>query len=159
MKLVTIALGSNLDQPAIQLNNAMTQIANLSGVTVLRTSSFYQTKPIGYVEQDDFVNAVLQANTSLSAEALLLALQGIENDFGRIRTFQNAPRTLDLDIVDYAHEVHNSPVLTLPHPRAHERGFVMVPLAEIAPDYCLGEHPCAADLAQALQEQGVEKLP
>ncbi len=157
-KMVIIALGSNLDQPVKQLENAIVKISALTNVNVLQVSSFYRTRPIGYLEQDDFVNAVLQANTTLSAEDLLLALQSIENDFGRVRTFQNAPRTLDLDIIDYNHEVHESTHLILPHPRAHQRGFVMVPLAQIAPDYHLGLHGKAMDLAQVLQEQGVERL-
>ena len=82
----------------------------------------------------------------------------MEQAFGRERTFRNAPRTLDLDLIDFHHEIWQTDTLTLPHPRAHERGFVMCPLAEIAPDYVLGNHGRAADLARALADDGIVRL-
>ena len=97
-------------------------------------------------------------DTDLSADELLTVLQNIELRFGRERSFRNAPRTLDLDIIDYQHEAYQSERLTLPHPRAHERSFVMIPLAEIAPDYLIGEHNTAAQLASGLGNEGVKIL-
>ncbi len=155
---VLIALGSNLDDPKQKLLAAIDAIDQLKGVTVEKKSSFYVTTPVGYVEQDDFINAVVAVKTEVDAEALLGMLQEIENAFGRVRTFQNAPRTLDLDIIDYAHQKHHSKTLILPHPRAHERGFVMVPLAEILPNYRLSGQDTASALAVVLQEQGVRQL-
>ena len=96
--------------------------------------------------------------TSLDGVALLAELNRIEAEFGRERSFRNAPRTLDLDIIDFDGIRSDDPHLTLPHPRAHERSFVMLPLAEIFPDFELGEHGRAADLAQALSGQGIRLL-
>ena len=90
--------------------------------------------------------------------ALLAELNRIEAEFGRERSFRNAPRTLDLDIIDFDGIRSDDPHLTLPHPRAHERSFVMLPLAEILPDFELGEHGRVADLAQALGGQGIRLL-
>ena len=101
-------------------------------------------------------NAVCLVDTTLSAQALLAALHDIEAAFGRERSFRNAPRTLDLDIIDYAHCRYSSDALTLPHPRAHERSFVMLPLAEIAPDYALGSYGTAAGLAERLGGSGID---
>ncbi len=158
MKTAIVALGSNLNEPKIQLEKAIFAIGQLNDVKVVNQSSFYQTKPIGYLEQEDFVNAVIEIETALSADKLLTALQEIENQFGRVRTFQNAPRTLDLDIIDFNHENYSTERLTLPHPRAHERGFVMIPLAQIKPSYRLNDGYSASELAGRLQDQGVEVL-
>ncbi len=154
MEPVVIALGSNLDQPKQRLQAAVAAIARLPETEIVRVSSLYRTKPVGYAEQPDFINAVLLARTGLQADALLRALQRIETEGGRVRSFRNAPRTLDLDIIDYAGQVWAAQDLELPHPRAHERGFVMVPLAEIAPDYWLHGRR-VADWAQALRAQAL----
>ncbi|MDO5640714.1 MAG: 2-amino-4-hydroxy-6-hydroxymethyldihydropteridine diphosphokinase [Neisseria sp.] len=154
-----IALGSNLDHPAKQVKAALAAIAAHAQIELLRASSLYITAPVGYADQPDFVNAVCLVKTTLGGEALLAVLNGIEADFGRERSFRNAPRTLDLDIIDYNHEQNDSVRLTLPHPRAHERSFVMLPLAEIAPDYRIGRHGSAAGLAQSLGSSGIRPLP
>ena len=151
-----IALGSNLDNPAEKVQAALQAIAAHPQIAVQRTSSLYRTAPVGYADQPDFINAVCLVDTTLSAQALLAALHDIEAAFGRERSFRNAPRTLDLDIIDYAHCRHSSDALTLPHPRAHERSFVMLPLAEIAPDYALGCHGSAAELAARLGGSGID---
>ncbi|WP_066569974.1 2-amino-4-hydroxy-6-hydroxymethyldihydropteridine diphosphokinase [Snodgrassella sp. CFCC 13594] len=148
--MAVIALGSNLDQPAQQVQAAIEAVGLLPGVIVQHVSSLYQTKPVGYAAQPDFVNAVMLVSTTLDAHDLLQALQNLENRFGRVRSFRNAPRTLDLDIVDYGGQSLHSSELDLPHPRAHERAFVMVPLAQIMPDYPIGEHGTAVQLAQQL---------
>ena len=136
-----IALGSNLAEPARQVRAALSALAAHPQIQIEKTSSLYVTAPVGYDDQPDFVNAVCSVRTSL--------------DFGRERTFRNAPRILDLDIIDFDGISSDDPHLTLPHPRAHERSFVMKPLAEILPDFVLGGHGRAADLAAALGDEGI----
>lgn len=150
-----VALGSNLNQPEKQVEAALAAISAHPQIELKSVSSLYITAPVGYTDQPDFVNAVCIVATALSGRELLAALNRIEDDFGRRRSFRNAPRTLDLDIIDYNGESSSDPVLTLPHPRAHERSFVMRPLAEIAPDYQIGEHGRAADLAEKLGGTGI----
>ena len=146
-----IALGSNLANPAEQVRAALAELAAHPHIRLEKTSSLYLTAPVGYDDQPDFVNAVCTVKTSLDGVALLA-------EFGRERTFRNAPRTLDLDIIDFDGIRSDDPHLTLPHPRAHERSFVMLPLAEILPNFELGEHGRAAELAQALGGQGIRLL-
>ena len=153
-----IALGSNLAEPARQVRAALSALEAHPQIQIEKTSSLYVTAPVGYDNQPDFVNAVCSVRTSLDGVSLLAVLNRIEADFGRERTFRNAPRTLDLDIIDFDGISSNDPHLTLPHPRAHERSFVMKPLAEILPDFVLGGHGRAADLAAALGEEGIRLL-
>ena len=153
-----IALGSNLAEPARQVRAALSALEAHPQIQIEKTSSLYLTAPVGYDDQPDFVNAVCSVRTSLDGVSLLAVLNRIEADFGRERTFRNAPRTLDLDIIDFDGISSDDPHLTLPHPRAHERSFVMKPLAEILPDFVLGGHGRAADLAAALGEEGIRLL-
>ena len=153
-----IALGSNLAEPARQVRAALSAMEAHPQIQIEKTSSLYVTAPVGYDDQPDFVNAVCSVRTSLDGVSLLAVLNRIESDFGRERTFRNAPRTLDLDIIDFDGISSSDPQLTLPHPRAHERSFVMKPLAEILPDFVLGGHGRAADLAAALGEEGIRLL-
>ena len=153
-----IALGSNLADPARQVRAALSALEAHPQIQIEKTSSLYVTAPVGYDDQPDFVNAVCSVRTSLDGVSLLAVLNRIEADFGRERTFRNAPRTLDLDIIDFDGISSDDPHLTLPHPRAHERSFVMKPLAEILPDFVLGGHGRAADLAAALGEEGIRLL-
>ena len=153
-----IALGSNLADPARQVRAALSALEAHPQIQIEKTSSLYLTAPVGYDNQPDFVNAVCSVRTSLDGVSLLAVLNRIEADFGRERTFRNAPRTLDLDIIDFDGISSDDPHLTLPHPRAHERSFVMKPLAEILPDFVLGGHGQAADLAAALGEEGIRLL-
>jgi 2-amino-4-hydroxy-6-hydroxymethyldihydropteridine diphosphokinase len=134
MSIAYIALGANLDQPSAQVQRAIHLLNTLPNTSVIKTSSFYRSAPCGYVNQPDFINAVAALNTSLTANDLLASLLQLEQQFGRIRTFKNAPRTLDLDILLYDDLVITTPYLTVPHPRMTERAFVMIPLQEIAPD-------------------------
>ncbi|MBP6563349.1 MAG: 2-amino-4-hydroxy-6-hydroxymethyldihydropteridine diphosphokinase [Neisseriaceae bacterium] len=152
-----VAFGSNLNTPKAQVLQALSVLRAHEGVHLVRPSSLYLTAPVGYLDQPDFVNMVALVDTDLSAIALMTALLAIEQDFGRERAFANSPRSLDLDLIDYDHQISDTEFLILPHPRAHERGFVIHPLAEIAPDYVLGEHGTAAQLAQALGLDGVVK--
>ncbi|MDU4438956.1 2-amino-4-hydroxy-6-hydroxymethyldihydropteridine diphosphokinase [Morococcus cerebrosus] len=153
-----IALGSNLAEPARQVRAALSALEAHPQIQIEKTSSLYVTAPVGYDDQPDFVNAVCSVRTSLDGVSLLAVLNRIEADFGRERTFRNAPRTLDLDIIDFDGISSDDPHLTLPHPRAYERSFVMKPLAEILPDFVLGGHGRAADLAAALGDEGIRLL-
>ncbi|HNX71103.1 2-amino-4-hydroxy-6-hydroxymethyldihydropteridine diphosphokinase, partial [Rivihabitans pingtungensis] len=127
-----IALGSNLQQPAEQVRAALAALAALPECSGLRASSLYVTAPVGYADQPDFINAVARLDTTLSALALLAQLQALEAQFGRERSFRNAPRVLDLDLLLYGDQRIDTLELTVPHPRMHERAFVLAPLAELA---------------------------
>ena len=129
-----IALGSNLAEPERQVTQAFAALTQLPQTRLLAQSSLYRSAPVGYTEQADFINAVAQLETGLAPHDLLQSLLGIEHTFGRVRDFRNAPRTLDLDLLLYGDLMFHEPGLTLPHPRMHERAFVLLPLVEIAPD-------------------------
>lgn len=126
-----VALGSNLEDPHQQVLTAMEAIDALPGCSVTKRSSLYVTQPVGYLDQPDFVNAVVEILTSLDPLELLHALQGIEAAQGRVRAFKNGPRTIDCDLILYEDCVMNTEELVLPHPRMHERDFVLRPLEEI----------------------------
>lgn len=158
MSRAVIALGSNLENPVEQVEAALAAIAALPGISLLRRSACYQTAPVGYADQPDFINAVCEVETSLAPEALLAALLEVEQAFGRVRTFRNAPRVLDLDLLLVEGVVLNTDFLTLPHPRMHERAFVMLPLADMAADMQVGNHGAAADIAAGLDAAGVQRL-
>jgi 2-amino-4-hydroxy-6-hydroxymethyldihydropteridine diphosphokinase len=129
-----IGLGANLDDPGAQVEYAFDELARLSDTLLAARSSLYVSAPVGYDRQPDFINAVAKLETRLSPRALLAGLLEIEHRHGRQRTFRNAPRTLDLDLLLYGKSRFHEPGLTLPHPRMHERAFVLEPLIEIAPD-------------------------
>ena len=129
-----IGLGSNLDDPPGQLQRAFAAIGKLPGTKLLAKSSLYRGAPLGYLDQPDFVNAVAKIETALTPQALLQALLQIEHQHGRERTFRNAPRILDLDVLLYDDVQLHEHGLTIPHPQMHLRAFVLQPLLEIAPD-------------------------
>ena len=129
-----IGLGSNLEDPPSQLQRALFAIDKLSGTQLLAKSSLYRGEPLGYPDQPDFVNAVAKIATELTPQALLQALLKIEQQHGRERTFRNAPRILDLDVLLYDDVQLHEHGLTIPHPQMHLRAFVLQPLLEIAPD-------------------------
>ncbi len=129
---VWIALGANLGDAQQAVRDAIAAIGQLPGTTLTQQSSLYRTAPVDS-SGPDYINAVVQINTVLTAPALLAALQAIEQSAGRERPYRNAPRTLDLDILLYGNARISSPTLTVPHPRMHERAFVLMPLAQIAP--------------------------
>ncbi len=130
--IVYLALGSNQGDRLGYLNQALNSFP--PEVEVIKPSPVYETEPWGYEEQPDFLNQVVKAKTSLSPRELLDYLQGIEQELGRKRTFRNAPRVIDLDILYYGDQVIDLECLQIPHPRIPERDFVLVPLADIAPD-------------------------
>jgi 2-amino-4-hydroxy-6-hydroxymethyldihydropteridine diphosphokinase len=152
-----IALGSNLEDPATQVAGAFAALAVLPQSQLVAQSSFYRTAPVGYTDQPDFVNAVGALDTTLAPRALLEALLAIEQARGRARTFVNAPRTLDLDVLLYGDQLIDEPGLTVPHPRMHERAFVLVPLAEIAPDCVIPGRGAVIALLRQLDSSGVRR--
>lgn len=163
MSQAFVALGSNLQQPHDQVKRAMDELAALPQTRLAKASSLYRTVALGVANQPhpefpDFINAVAELDTGLAAQDLLAALLAIEAQHGRERPFANAPRVLDLDLLLYDELVLDTPTLTLPHPRMHERGFVMLPLAEIAPQRRVGQHGTASALAAACADQGVQRL-
>ena len=147
MKAV-IALGSNIGNPKENLDLALALLREATEVK--KVSSYYITKPVGYEEQPDFLNAVCIIETELPAMELLNMLHGIEKAMGRERTVKWGPRTLDLDIIQYGSLLSKSEELTLPHPRAHERKFVLEPWHEIEPDAILLTHGKIEELLSKL---------
>jgi 2-amino-4-hydroxy-6-hydroxymethyldihydropteridine diphosphokinase len=131
--IVYLALGSNLGNRAANLKAA---IASLPPQMVVQVKSqVYETPPWGYTEQTKFLNQVLQVKTYLEPEPLLKHLKRLEVALGRKASFQNGPRLIDMDILFYDDLVFESPALVIPHPRVHERGFVLLPMMDIAPDF------------------------
>lgn len=130
-----IGLGSNLDQPAQQIRRAIAALGNFPHTQLVACSHLYRSAPLGPQDQPDFVNAVAALDTTLDVAALLRALQHVEQQQGRVRSGEQwGPRTLDLDIVLYGDLQLRGHELTVPHPQAHVRDFVLVPLLEIAPE-------------------------
>jgi 2-amino-4-hydroxy-6-hydroxymethyldihydropteridine diphosphokinase len=140
-----VALGSNLEDPEAQVQRGFDEIAALPATEIVRRSRLYRTAPVGYVDQPDFVNACALVETSLAPRELLDALLAVEQRRGRVRGLPNGPRTLDLDIVLYGDAVVDEPGLRIPHPRAHERAFVLVPLVEVWPDAVIPGHGSARE--------------
>lgn len=153
-----IGLGSNLQDPLLQVKKALASLTALPQTRVIRHSSLYRSAPVGYDNQPDFINAVAEIETQLPAHTLLKQLLSLEAAQGRERPFPNAPRILDLDLLLYNAKVMNDPELTLPHPRMHMRGFVLLPLAEIAPDIEIPGHGKAAELAGQYANEGTERI-
>lgn len=151
-----IALGSNLGDSRTILDNALKILAQTPGVTLQRCSSWYQTAPVG-PSQPDYLNGCALLDVQLTPEELLTSLLDIEAQFGRIRKERNGPRTLDLDILLFDDLILDNPNLQIPHPRMRERAFVLVPLAEIAPDWIEPVSGQAiAQLVQTLDCSGVK---
>ncbi len=132
-----IGLGSNLGSSENILKDALYDLNLINEIKVLNVSSFYKTKPWGFLEQPDFVNAVALIKTSKAPLDLLDSLLDLEKKYKRKRLFKNGPRTLDLDLLSYDDLIYQSTKLNLPHPLIRERAFVLVPWAEIAPDFIL----------------------
>ena len=143
MTVAYVGIGSNLDQPRAQVLNAFSELDRLPHTRVVKKSSLYRTAPIGHADQPNFINAVAQLETGLPAERLLAELQELEARHGRKRSFPNAPRTLDLDVLLFGDLTLDSPTLKIPHPRMHERAFVLKPLLEIAPQLGFNLTGCA----------------
>jgi len=149
-----VGFGANLGDPAAALRSAAAELARRAG-PIAAASRIYRSAPVGLADQPDFRNAVALLETELTADALLDLLLAIEAEFGRVRGVRFGPRTLDLDLLWYEGEAREDERLTLPHPRAHEREFVLRPLADLDPDLVLRGRSVAARLAE-LDPQGVE---
>ena len=152
-----IGLGSNLDNPASQVERAFDELACLPSSRLLTRSSLYRSAPLGRLDQPDFINAVAYIETALAPHELLKALLEIEHNHGRMREYPNAPRTLDLDILMYDDLQCNEHCLILPHPRMHQRAFVLQPLLEIAPDSSIPGRGAASQFLATCAAQQVEQ--
>ena len=163
--MILIGIGGNLESarfgPPRETLSAALEALEAERMRILTRSGWYRTEPVPRSDQPWFVNAVVSLATELGAADLLMFLQTTERQFGRVRGEPDAPRILDLDILDYQGEVMNATSLVLPHPRLHERRFVLMPIAEIAADW---RHPifgltAAQLLARLSSEQEIERLP
>lgn len=154
---IYIALGTNLGDREANLANARKSLP--PEIAVVQASSIYVTPPWGYEDQPDFLNQVLETRSALEPLPFLAYLKNIEAQMGRLKTFRNGPRLIDLDILFYGQRVIDKPELKIPHPRLQERAFVLVPLKEIAPDFV---HPVLAVKVQTLltlvDTEGVRRL-
>lgn len=155
---VFVALGSNLDTPETQVRQALAFLAAIPGTTVLKVSSLYRTPPWGDLDQPDFINAVAEIATVLAPLDLLDTLLDVERRMGRVRSRRYGPRVIDLDLLLHGQAVVDEERLVLPHPRMHERAFVMWPLAEIAPSLEIDGRGRVAALAAALTGEGIQRL-
>ena len=156
--LIYLSLGSNLGDRAANLDRAIAELPD-AGVRVLRNSSLYETEPVDFLEQPWFLNCVVEAETSLSPEQLLRALQGIETMLGSKKLVPRGPRIIDLDVLFYGTSVVRSEEIEIPHPRMASRRFVLVPLAELAPG--LRHSVSGATIAELLattQDKSVVRL-
>src|SRR5690625_1017333 len=156
MQTAYIGLGANLGDARQTLEAAASALGQQEGIQLLALSAFYRSAPVA-ATGPDYVNAVAQINTNLTAHELLAALQAIEQQFGRQRPYPNAPRTLDLDLLLFGQETINSANLIVPHPRMHLRAFVLQPLADLAPTLQLAQGSLP-DLLAACSDQAIEKL-
>ncbi|MBM3262140.1 MAG: 2-amino-4-hydroxy-6-hydroxymethyldihydropteridine diphosphokinase [candidate division Zixibacteria bacterium] len=135
MTLAAIGIGGNIGDRLRNLTQAVTLLATYETLRIVRRSSWYETVPLGYTAQPRFLNGALAVETLLSPHDLLATLLTVERRSGRVRTLPNGPRTVDLDLLFYGDRIVTTPDLTLPHPGCAERAFVLVPLAEILPEF------------------------
>jgi 2-amino-4-hydroxy-6-hydroxymethyldihydropteridine diphosphokinase len=156
---VVLALGSNLGDRLGHLRRGVRLLCGDGALGCVAVSSVYETDPVGGPPQDDYLNAVLLAVTALPGPEILRRGQAAEAALARVRAQRWGPRTLDVDVISCGSEISADPVLTLPHPRARERAFVLVPWLEIAPDAVLPGQGRVADLLAAIGTAGVRRVP
>lgn len=151
-----VSLGSNIGEREQTLQDAIMRLHRLDEVEVIASSSMYETEPVGYTEQPAFINMALALATTLPPQQLLEAMLAVEKRLGRVRYFQNGPRTIDLDLLMYDDVRMESADLTLPHPRMFERSFVLIPLVELMESIKAEERFAIATLMQASEgKEGV----
>jgi len=153
-----IAMGSNIGDRLDYLQGGLDGLFDTPRITFLAVSPVYETTPVGGPEQPDYLNAVVIAETSMPAQAVLERCFSLEDAYGRVRDELWGPRTLDLDLIIYGDEVSNSPGLTLPHPRAHERAFVLAPWLDADPQAQIPGCGPVADLLAALGTAGIARV-
>ncbi len=157
LRQVTYSLGSNLGDRLEYLQGATNLLRQTPGMKVTGVSSVYETDPVDFTDQPLFLNIVVQAESTLASTVMLERAHAIEEAFDRVRTVQFGPRTIDVDLIAVADRVINNDVLTLPHPRAHERAFVLVPWLELEPEAELVGHGRIADLLAGLDTSSVRR--
>ena len=153
-----IGVGANLGDARATVCAALAALATLADSRLVLASALYRSAPVDAVGPD-FINAVAALDTAMAPLALLAALQAIEQQFGRLRPYRNAPRTLDLDLLLHGDAALQTPALTLPHPRLHQRAFVLRPLLQIAPTLAAPGLGRLADWLPACANQAIEQLP
>ncbi|MEW9124258.1 MAG: 2-amino-4-hydroxy-6-hydroxymethyldihydropteridine diphosphokinase [Thermotaleaceae bacterium] len=157
MAKVFLGLGSNMGDKKANLDTAIQLLGNTLSIEILKLSSYYETEPVGYIEQDCFLNRVIEIETSLTPMELLKCCNGIEHELKRKRDIRWGPRTIDIDILIFENYSSKDEVLTIPHPRMEERAFVMIPLYEIRQDLILNGKPIV-QIVEALGEEGIRKI-
>lgn len=157
LRHVTYSLGSNLGDRLEYLQGAANLLVQTPGMKITGVSSVYETDPVDYTDQPLFLNIVVQAESTLASTVMLERAHAIEDAFDRARTVPFGPRTIDVDLIAVADRVINNDVLTLPHPRAHERAFVLVPWLELEPEAVLVGHGRVADLLAGIDQTGVRR--
>jgi 2-amino-4-hydroxy-6-hydroxymethyldihydropteridine diphosphokinase len=153
-----VGIGSNLADPRQQVLAAFDELARLPATRLTGRSPLYRSAPVGGPPQPDYVNAVARLETGLGAAELLRELRAIEARHGRVRTSPNAPRTLDLDLLLHGEAAVATPELTVPHPRMHQRAFVLGPLLDLAPGIEVPGHGAARALLEACRSQRVQRI-
>jgi 2-amino-4-hydroxy-6-hydroxymethyldihydropteridine diphosphokinase len=154
-----LGLGGNQGDPVARLGESLERLARAGGIELLQLSSFYRTPPWGEVAQDDFINAVAKVETSLEPIELLAVTRSIEDDMGRRRDARRwGPRIIDIDLLLYGDGPFRAGGLEIPHPRMHERAFVLVPLAELDPDLAIPGRGRVSELLEDLDCAGIRKL-
>lgn len=154
-----LSLGSNLGNRIENINQAIERISAIHGVRLVNVSAYYETSPVGYLDQPDFVNCAVGIEADISPGQLLKSTMEIENEMGRMRSIRWGPRVIDIDILLYGEIKICHDNLVIPHPRMTERGFVMVPLAEIAPDIQILGGPSVKEIALSLSDDhSIRKL-
>jgi 2-amino-4-hydroxy-6-hydroxymethyldihydropteridine diphosphokinase len=158
LTIAYVGIGSNLAEPVKQVEEALLQLERLPHSRLVKRSSLYKSAPVGFADQPEFINAVAQMETGLSADRLLAELQEVESAHGRARSFANAPRTLDLDLLLFEKLQLRTDHLTVPHPRMHQRAFVLKPLVEISPEASIPGLGLAKDFLKSVANQIVERV-
>ena len=158
MNNIFIALGSNLENPKEQVKKGILSIKKIEGVRLLNESNLYETPPVGILDQPNFVNAVIKIDSNLGPYEILNELLKIENIAGRVRIGKNGPRTLDLDILLFNNLILNEKKLTIPHPRMHERLFVLMPLKDIDETIVIPNHGAIIDIINKLTPENIIRI-
>lgn len=156
---VTLALGSNLGDRVVNLQSSLDALVASDILNEVSTSSVYETDPVGGPEQGPYLNAVVQGLTALTPEELLAAVHQVEDQLGRVRTVRWGPRTVDIDILAYGQEIWKTEDLVIPHPRAHERAFVLMPWNELDPEFKITGHGTVSECLAAVSHDGSVLYP